>query len=137
MPLLIVSFFVCLFVWLVGCLSVMSVMPVMSVVSVMSVSLSVCLSGWLSVCFARFNPTICVRFALSRLPRAQVSSFAAQKPVVMADYPIENDGHRSPEDMDRLIAAIADASMSDDKVRPHTPPHWRSLPLSAFPLPPI
>jgi hypothetical protein len=47
---------------------------------------------------------------------AKVAEWAAATAGEQAAFAIEDDGHRSSDDMDRLLAAIDGASMSDDKV---------------------
>lgn len=46
----------------------------------------------------------------------KVSGFDAAEVRELGVFPIEDDGHRSEEDMERFLAAIREASMSDDKV---------------------
>lgn len=47
---------------------------------------------------------------------AKMAAWSPAKAGKQADYPIEDDGHRSAEDMSRFLAAIDGESMSDDKV---------------------
>lgn len=46
-----------------------------------------------------------------------LSSFKATAPFEIKPFKIEDDGHRSPKEMERLLGAIKAASMSSDKVR--------------------